>query len=310
MAGERPTTFWPLFDLVVRTPRLELRLPREDEFPVLDRPRRRRDPRARDDAVLHPLDRASSRSQRARESAQWWWRQRAEWSPDKWSFTGAVFVDGRPVGVQDLQGEHFRAVRSVETGSWLGLAHQGQGLGREMREAVLHLAFAGLGAEEALSGAFEDNAASLATSRAVGYEENGEARGHRRDGSARTIRFRMGREAWERAPTRRHRDRGARGLPRHVRGAARLKPEPSGRRRRAPRSRRERRGGRLPRHGPAPRRRRAASPPRGRSGCPSSRGAGRSRRCPTCRRETRPRTRSRQSQSAAPPVRRRHAPSW
>jgi len=100
--------------------------------------------------------------------------------------------------MQDLGAQHFGAVRSVETGSWLGRAHQGQGLGREMREAVLHLAFAGLNAEEALSGAFEDNTTSLATSRAVGYEENGEARGHRRNGSARTLRFRMGRDGWER----------------------------------------------------------------------------------------------------------------
>jgi hypothetical protein len=61
----------------------------------------------------------------------------------------------------------------------------------------LHLAFAGLGAEEALSGAFEDNAASLATSRTIGYEENGEAMEKRRDGSGRTIRFRLSREAWE-----------------------------------------------------------------------------------------------------------------
>ena len=109
----------------------------------------------------------------------------------------AVFVDGQPVGMQDVAAEQFRAVRSVETGSWLGLAHQGQGLGREMREAILHLAFAGLGAEEALSGAFEDNVASLATSRSVGYQENGEARGRRRDDSARTVRFRIGRDAWE-----------------------------------------------------------------------------------------------------------------
>ena len=101
------------------------------------------------------------------------------------------------MGVQSVEAEHFRAVRSVETGSWLGLAHQGQGLGLEMREAVLHLAFAGLGAEEALSGAFEDNVASLATSRSVGYDDNGEARGHRRDGWGRTIRFRIDRDAWE-----------------------------------------------------------------------------------------------------------------
>ncbi len=126
------------------------------------------------------------------------WGHRANWSADKWTYTGAAFVDGEPIGMQDVGAEHFRAVRSVETGSWLGLAHQGQGLGREMREAILHLAFEGLGAEEALSGAFEDNAASLVTSRAIGYPENGDARGHRRDGSGRTVRFRLGREDWER----------------------------------------------------------------------------------------------------------------
>ena len=122
---------------------------------------------------------------------------RATWSPEKWTFTGAVFVDGELVGMQDLEATQFAAVRSVETGSWLGQAHQGRGLGREMREAVLHLAFEGLGAREALSGAFDDNVASLATSRAVGYEENGEARAPRGDDAGRTIRFRLSRERWE-----------------------------------------------------------------------------------------------------------------
>ena len=191
-----PGSFWPLFDLVVRTPRLELRLPREGEFAALIELA---------DAGIHDPDTMPffvpwtdlEPGLRARETAKWLWGHRANWSPDKWTFTGAVFVDGDPVGVQDVGAENFRAVRSVETGSWLGRAHQGQGIGREMREAVLHLAFAGLDAQEALSGAFEDNAASLATSRAVGYEVNGEARGLRRDASGRTVRFRMGRDAWE-----------------------------------------------------------------------------------------------------------------
>jgi RimJ/RimL family protein N-acetyltransferase len=203
-------SFWPLFELVVRTPRLEWRLPREDEFASLIEVV---------DAGIHdpgtmpffiPWTDAEP-PRRARETARWLWRHRADWTPEKWTFTGVVFVDRRPIGVQDLGAEHFRAVRSVETGSWLGRAHQGKGLGREMRQAVLHLAFAGLGAEEALSGAFEDNAASIATSRSVGYEENGEARGHRRDGSARTVRFRMGRDAWE---TRRRDDIEIEGLDR------------------------------------------------------------------------------------------------
>ena len=193
----RPVSFWPLFDLVVRTPRLELRLPHEDEFAALIELADRgiHDPETMPFFVpwtdLEP-------EQRARATAQWLWGHRANWSPENWTLTAAAFVEGRPVGMQDVGAQHFRAVRSVETGSWLGRAHQGQGLGREMRQAILHLAFAGLGAEEALSGAFEDNAASLAVSRAVGYEENGEARGHRRDGFGRTVRFRMGRPQWER----------------------------------------------------------------------------------------------------------------
>jgi RimJ/RimL family protein N-acetyltransferase len=189
-------SFWPLFDLVVRTPRLELRLPREDEFEALIAVA----DRGVHDAATMPFFVAWTDvepRQRARETAQWLWGQRANWSPDKWTLTSAVFVDGRPVGIQDVHAEHFRLVRSVETGSWLGREYQGRGLGREMRQAVLHLAFAGLEAEEALSGAFEDNASSIATSRSVGYQENGESRGRRRDGSGRTIRFRLSRETWE-----------------------------------------------------------------------------------------------------------------
>ena len=196
MASGSVTTFWPLLDLAVRTPRLELRLPREAEFPALVD--------LIDGGVHDPATMPffvpwtdEEPARRAQSCARWLWSHRANWSPEKWTFTGAAFVHGEPIGMQDLGAEHFGAVRSVETGSWLGLAHQGRGLGREMREAVLHLAFAGLGAEEALSGAFEDNVASVATSRGIGYEENGEARGHRRDGSGRTIRFRLSRERWE-----------------------------------------------------------------------------------------------------------------
>jgi RimJ/RimL family protein N-acetyltransferase len=65
-----------------------------------------------------------------------------------------------------------------------------------MRQAILHLAFAGLGAEEARSGAFADNAASLHTSRSVGYVENGVGRGPRRDGAAPTINLLMDRATW------------------------------------------------------------------------------------------------------------------
>jgi RimJ/RimL family protein N-acetyltransferase len=188
-------SFWPLFDLVVRTPRLEIRLPHEEEFGAI---------LAVIDAGIHdpatmpfttPFTDRPPR-ERARESAQWWWRQRAEWSAQKWSLTGAVFADGQVVGVQDINAEQFAAVRSVHTGSWLGQAHHGHGLGKEMRAAILHLAFEGLGALEAHSGAFFDNAPSLATSRSLGYEPNGETLAPRRDGVDRIRNVRLDRATW------------------------------------------------------------------------------------------------------------------
>jgi RimJ/RimL family protein N-acetyltransferase len=180
----------------VRTPRLEIRLPREDEFAELI---------ALIDAGLHdpatmPFGNPftdTPQPQRGRESAQYWWRCRAEWAPDKWHFSGVVSVDGEIVGSQTMLADRFALLRKVETGSWLGQRFQGQGIGKEMRQAILHLAFEGLGAEEAHSGAYHDNAASLATSRSVGYVDNGEVRSRRRDGVDRMINVRMDRPMWE-----------------------------------------------------------------------------------------------------------------
>jgi RimJ/RimL family protein N-acetyltransferase len=128
---------------------------------------------------------------------QWFWRCRAEWTVDDWKFSGAVFIDGAPIGMQDLLATDFAVLRSVRTGSWLGRAAQGQGLGKEMRAAILHLAFAGLGAHEAHSGAFVDNAASAATSRSLGYEDNGTEATKQRDAAGAVQRFLLTRERWE-----------------------------------------------------------------------------------------------------------------
>jgi RimJ/RimL family protein N-acetyltransferase len=80
---------------------------------------------------------------------------------------------GRIVGVQEVGAKHFALTRTVSTGSWVGRDHQSAGHGKAMRAAVLHLAFAGLGADRADTAAFVSNAASLAVSRAMGYRPNG-----------------------------------------------------------------------------------------------------------------------------------------
>lgn len=192
-----PHPYWPLFDLRVRTARLEIRLPTDEDIVALVR--------VADEQGIHDPARMpfslpwtdAPTPRRQRESMQWFWGRRAQWRPEQWTFTGAVVVDGAVVGVQDLAATDFAVLRSVHTGSWLGRAHQGQGLGKEMRAAILHLAFAGLGAQEATSGAFADNDASAATSRSLGYEENGTETAKQREAAGTVRRFRLTRERWE-----------------------------------------------------------------------------------------------------------------
>jgi RimJ/RimL family protein N-acetyltransferase len=105
---------------------------------------------------------------------QWHWLQRGRWTPESWNWNPVVVADGDVVGTQGLFADDFATRRTVATGSWLGRRFQGRGIGVEMRRAVLHLAFAGLGADRAETDAYEDNAASLAITRRVGYRANGD----------------------------------------------------------------------------------------------------------------------------------------
>jgi RimJ/RimL family protein N-acetyltransferase len=189
--------YWPLFDLVVRTARLEIRYPDDELLVELAGLAAKgiHDPASM--PFLRPWTRAAS-PDLERAALRHWWESRAAWTPERWNFVGAVLVDGRPVGIQAMHADAFAVTRVVSTGSWLGLEHQGRGFGREMRAGVLHLAFAGLGAAVACSGAFDDNPASLGVSRALGYVENGDEIHDREGKPAREIRLKLERDVWER----------------------------------------------------------------------------------------------------------------
>ena len=95
--------------------------------------------------------------------------QLAAWRVDDWNLNLGVWCDGALAGCQSLHGRNFPATRTIGTGSWLGQRFQGRGIGTEMRTAALELAFRGLGADLATSGALEGNAASLGVSEKLGY---------------------------------------------------------------------------------------------------------------------------------------------
>jgi RimJ/RimL family protein N-acetyltransferase len=187
---------WPLFDLRIRTQRLELRLPTEVELLELA---------AIAASGIHPpeempfavawTDRPSPAFERG--FFQYHWGTRAQWQPEKWTLDLGVWEDGRLVGMQGVSASDFATLRTVSTGSWLGIAFQGRGIGKEMRSAVLGLAFDHLGADVATSGSFVDNPASAGVSRALGYEENGRDRLAPRGSARELIRYRMTREQWQ-----------------------------------------------------------------------------------------------------------------
>lgn len=175
------TRHWPPFGLRLRTPRLTLTVVRDDDLTeIVDLAA----------AGVHPPDTMpftipwtlAPAEELPANLLRYQWGLRSRTGPDDWTLPFAVRCDGRLVGLQDLGAREFGVLRAVETGSWLGRAHQGQGIGTEMRAAVLLFAFDHLGAQTAHSGAFFDNPRSRGVSDRLGYRPNGVEAVQRRPG--------------------------------------------------------------------------------------------------------------------------------
>src|SRR5262245_20659231 len=135
-----PHPYWPLFDLVVRTPRLTIRY-LDDQLAV--------ELAALAAAGIHdpeympfavPWSNAPS-PDLERDALRFYWRTRAESRPDTWHLQFATFDGDTLVGSTSVLASGFTLLRTFETGSWLGRPHQGRGIGTEMRIASLHLGF-------------------------------------------------------------------------------------------------------------------------------------------------------------------------
>jgi RimJ/RimL family protein N-acetyltransferase len=186
-----------MLGLLIETPRLKLRLPREDELPALAQAARNiADP---DGPRLQMPWMYSDSPGMERQFLQRHWRALAHWKPASWHLPLAVLLAAEPIGVQDLWAQEFAQRRSVGTGSWITRARQGCGYGTEARAAVLDLAFGHLGAGEALTEHTEGNHASERVSRKLGYVPNGQRAAHRDDvGTVTEYQLRLDRPAWER----------------------------------------------------------------------------------------------------------------
>jgi len=202
-AGKEMADLWPLFGLRLVTERLELRAIRETDLAEM--------------ADLIPSDAAPDphlprfgferpEVVRAAVSFQSYWSSMGGWRVEDWRVgfvarlrsTGSCGPAGSIIGASELEAEGFLVRRTVGTGSWLIEATRGEGYGKEMRAAMLALAFDGLDATVAETEALDSNRASLGVSRSLGYEPNGEQVHDDNGTPQRMVRLRMPREVWER----------------------------------------------------------------------------------------------------------------
>lgn len=187
----------PLRALGLRTPRLVLRLGDRSELEALARAAERgiHDPAEMPFAV--PWTDAVGTPGFVDGFVGFHEQALAEWRRDFWRLNLLAFRGGEPVGTQEIQATRFGTDRVVGTGSWLGRAHQGQGLGTEMRAAVLELAFARLGATAAESAWIESGAGqSAGVSARLGYVETGTELVHPRDEPVVRHNLRLARSDW------------------------------------------------------------------------------------------------------------------
>jgi RimJ/RimL family protein N-acetyltransferase len=190
---------WPISGLRVRSGDLELRYMDDDDLVALARLAGSgvHAPEAMPFTV--PWTRGAP-SEVARSVLTYQWGARASLSPQKWNIELAVVRAGEVLGTQSMMASGFPVTRSAETGSWLGLRHQGQGIGTRMRLMILHLLFDGFDALRATTSAFADNAPSNGVTRRIGYTENGVDIVDREGQAAPSRRYVLDRATWDARP--------------------------------------------------------------------------------------------------------------
>ncbi|HEX8092254.1 GNAT family N-acetyltransferase [Jatrophihabitans sp.] len=185
--------YWPLWDLRLRVGEVDLRpMTEADLVPLADL--LPDDVELDPDATRYPgLPEATNRRV---IGFQRYWNGYGSWRPEQWQLGFCVRAGGELVGVQELAADDFPLLRTVDSASHLVPAVRGRGIGRQMRRAILALAFGPLRAQAAITSAWHDNYASLAVSRALGYQPNGESL-HRRGDQVDTLQhLRLPRSDW------------------------------------------------------------------------------------------------------------------
>ena len=173
----------PVFALEVRTSRLTLRFPTDEDLADLAE-LATLGVHAPDVMPFEtPWTQVPTPFQQ-RNTLQWFWQQRATLQGDSPFITMATVVDGVVVGTQGLVTSSWKGTRPFATGSWSGIGH--------------HLGFDGFGAERMVTEAYADNPSSVGVTESLGYRPNGEVLGPRSGEPTRVVRYTMDRDDFAR----------------------------------------------------------------------------------------------------------------
>jgi RimJ/RimL family protein N-acetyltransferase len=188
---------WPLFDLVVSTPRLSLSYVTDDLGGQLADLAAQGIHEPETMPFSEPWTDAAP-PELQRNALRYYWRSRAETTSEHWHLNLAAHdQEGRLFGMCSVDAEGFPATRMATTGSWIGRQRQREGLGREMRQAALHLIFVGFSGERATTRAWHDNTASLRVTHSLPYTEDGTVQELRRGHPDTMMAFSMTRQQWQ-----------------------------------------------------------------------------------------------------------------
>ena len=187
------SAYWPLFGLRITTADLLLRPMREADLgPVSDL--LPEDLELDPAATRYPI--GDKHRSRGIVTHQGYWKSFGTWRPSAWRLGFVVLAGDEIVGFQELEGNDFPLLRTVDTSSFLIPQVRGHGFGKQMRRAVLALAFGPMEAAAAITSAWHDNHASLGVSRALGYRPNGESLQAREERADVMVHLRLTRSDW------------------------------------------------------------------------------------------------------------------
>ena len=165
---------WPLFDLAVRTPRLELRLPTDAELlPLIDVARAG----IHDPEVMPFYEPWTDVEGEAFDRAllAFHWSSRTRLAPDDWALVLGIFVDGAFAGEINLNSIHRGAFQSAYIGYWIDERVAGNGYMPESVVLVLRFGFEQLGLHRMQIAIIPRNANSRRVVDKLGLREEGVA---------------------------------------------------------------------------------------------------------------------------------------